>query len=125
MARRSTGTTVWAVDVNERALALTTENAVAAGVGDRVRAVAPDGVPAGVRFHAIFSNPPIRIGKGALHDLLESWLARMTPDGAARLVVHKHLGSDSLAAWLGGRGYAVERVASRMGYRLLEVTNRA
>jgi 16S rRNA (guanine1207-N2)-methyltransferase len=74
-----------------------------------------------VRFTAIFSNPPIRVGKAALHELLSTWLHRLTPEGRAWLVVHKHLGSDSLAAWLAGEGFAVRRLGSRMGYRLLEV----
>lgn len=121
VARRSPASTVWAVDVNERALALARENAEAAGVGDRVRAVLPDDVPADVVFSAIYSNPPIRIGKDALHALLARWLVRLAPSGAAWLVVHKHLGSDSLAAWLGSSGFAVSRLSSRMGYRVLEV----
>jgi 16S rRNA (guanine1207-N2)-methyltransferase len=121
VARRAPGATVWALDVNERALALTAENAAAAGVGDRVRAVVATEVPDGVRFSAIYGNPPIRIGKAALHDLLSTWLPRLQPGAVATFVVQKHLGSDSLAAWLGGQGYAVRRLGSRMGYRLLEV----
>ena len=121
VARRIAGATVWAVDVNERALALATENAASAGVGVRVRAVVAEDVPSEVRFSAILSNPPIRIGKRALHDLLSTWLTRLEPDGRAWLVVHKHLGSDSLAAWLSGQGHDVRRLGSRMGYRLLEV----
>ena len=121
VARRATGTTVWALDVNERALALAAENAAASGVGGRVRPVVAADVPGDVRFSAIYSNPPIRIGKAALHELLTTWLSRLTPEGRAWLVVHKHLGSDSLAAWLGDQGFEVRRLASRMGYRLLEV----
>jgi 16S rRNA (guanine1207-N2)-methyltransferase len=121
LARRAPAATVWALDVNERARDLAAANAVAAGVGDRVRVVGGDGVPADVRFSAIWSNPPIRIGKTALHELLETWLGRLAPDGQAWLVVQKHLGSDSLAAWLQGRGFAVERRSSRMGYRILSV----
>ena len=122
VARRAPGARVWAVDVNERALALTSQNADAAGVGNRVHAVTADRVPAEVRFTAILSNPPIRIGKAALHDLLLTWLDRLAPDGRAWFVVHKHLGSDSLASWLTGEGYGVRRVGSRLGYRVLEVT---
>jgi 16S rRNA (guanine1207-N2)-methyltransferase len=120
MAARAPGATVWAVDVNERALELCRANAAAAGLGN-VRAVAPDDVPADVRFAAIWSNPPIRIGKAALHELLTGWLARMTEQGTAVLVVQKHLGSDSLARWLSEHGWAVARLGSRQGYRLLEV----
>lgn len=121
MARRQPSATVWAVDVNERALELTSQNALAAGVADRVRVCRPDQVPDDVRFTTIWSNPPIRIGKDALHSLLTMWLSRLTPNGAAILVVQKHLGSDSLAKWLQERGHPVRRLVSRGGYRLLEV----
>ena len=120
LARRARRATVWAVDVNERALGLCATNATANDIHN-VRAVHPDEVPADVRFAAIWSNPPIRIGKPALHDLLSTWLARLTPDGCAVLVVQRHLGADSLTAWLRGQGHAVDRVASRQGYRLLVV----
>ena len=122
LARRAPDATVWAVDVNERARALTVENAAAAGVADRVRVCSPDDVPAAVRFGSVWSNPPIRVGKAALHELLATWLARLARGGDAWLVVQKHLGSDSLADWLRGEGYAVERVRSRVGYRILHVT---
>ena len=123
MARRAPAATVWAVDVNERALALVRENAAAAGASN-VRAVLPDEVPDELRFTAIWSNPPVRVGKQALHELLVRWLGRLTDDGVAVLVVQKHLGSDSLARWLGEQGYRVERLGSRMAYRLLEVRPR-
>jgi len=124
LARRAPEATVWALDVNERARGLCAENAAAAGVGDRVRVVAPESVPDDVVFDGIWSNPPIRIGKPALHGLLTAWLDRLTPTGAAHLVVQKHLGSDSLAAWLDRSGFRVERTGSRMGYRLLTVRRR-
>jgi 16S rRNA (guanine1207-N2)-methyltransferase len=120
LARRAPAATVWALDVNERALALCAANAKANEIGN-VRAVLADEVPADVRFAAIWSNPPIRIGKAALHTLLTTWLARLTPDGCAVLVVQRHLGADSLAVWLCTQGYAVDRIASRQGYRLLLV----
>jgi 16S rRNA (guanine1207-N2)-methyltransferase len=120
LARRAPGATVWAVDVNRRARALTAANAEAAGCTN-VRVAAPDDVAPDVRFAAIWSNPPIRIGKEALHDLLRRWLGRLAPDGRAVLVVHKHLGADSLTRWLAHAGHPTERLASRMGYRLLLV----
>ena len=120
MARRRPGSTVWAVDINERAVERCAANAARLGLSN-VRAVVPDGVPDEVRFAAIWSNPPIRIGKPALHELLTRWLGRLAPEGVAHLVVHKHLGSDSLARWLESEGWTVRRVASRGGYRLLDV----
>jgi 16S rRNA (guanine1207-N2)-methyltransferase len=120
MARRAPGATVWAVDSNARAVALTGENAARLGLAN-IRAVDPAAVPPDVVFAAIWSNPPIRIGKDALHRLLLDWLGRLTAAGRAHLVVHKHLGADSLADWLIGEGYPTARLASRKGYRLLEV----
>ena len=120
MAVRSPGLEVWAVDVNERARALCAANAEAAGAGN-VRVAAPDEVPAAVRFDVIWSNPPIRIGKDALHDLLTAWLGRLAPDGEAVLVVQKHLGADSLQRWLSGSGWPTSRAASAKGYRLLHI----
>lgn len=123
MARRAPGATVWAVDTNRRALALMGENASRLGLST-IRAVTPEEVPPDLRFGAIWSNPPIRIGKEALHQLLVDWLARLTSDGRAYLVVHKHLGGDSLAQWLTGEGFATTKMASRKGYRLLRVRPR-
>ena len=120
LAHRAPEATVWAVDVNERALALTAQNAQRLGLGG-VRAVTPEQVPEDLLLDGIWSNPPIRIGKQALHELLSSWLRRLVPEGAAWLVVQRNLGGDSLGAWLSSVGYAVERAGSRKGYRILRV----
>jgi 16S rRNA G1207 methylase RsmC len=112
---------VWAVDVNRRALRLTAENSAALGVSMRVHACAPEDVPAEVSFDEIWSNPPIRVGKEALHTLLLEWLPRLRTSGRAVLVVGKNLGSDSLQRWLRGEGYRCERLASAKGFRVLEV----
>jgi len=120
MARRSPDATVWAVDVNARARDLCRRNAERNALPN-VRVVSPDDVPAEVRFATIWSNPPIRIGKAALHDLLDSWLARLDADGSASLVVQKHLGADSLQRWLIELGYRCDRVGSKAGFRLLTV----
>jgi 16S rRNA G1207 methylase RsmC len=113
--------TVWGVDVNERALALTHANAERVGARDRVHACLPDDVDPDVRFDEIWSNPPIRIGKQALHELLLHWLPRLTPQGRALLVVGKNLGADSLQSWLLHQRYGCERLASAKGFRVLEV----
>ncbi|MFL6026368.1 MAG: class I SAM-dependent methyltransferase [Friedmanniella sp.] len=110
-----------AVDVNERALELCRDNAVALGVADRVRVLRPEQVEPDRRYDAIWSNPPIRIGKQALHALLLQWLPRLTPDGEARLVVGRNLGADTLQRWLTEQGYGCERVASAKGFRVLVV----
>jgi len=120
LARRSPGARVWAVDVNERAVELARANAAVAEASN-LTAATPDQVPAGLRFEAIYSNPPVRVGKAPLHRLLLDWLPRLKPGGAAYLVVQRNLGSDSLAAWLATEGFSVARLRSKKGYRVLEV----
>jgi hypothetical protein len=63
----------------------------------------------------------VRIGKPALHALLEQWLPRLRPGGRAWLVVARNLGADSLARWLAEQGWGCRRHASVQGYRVLEV----
>jgi 16S rRNA (guanine1207-N2)-methyltransferase len=121
LAARSPGVTVWAVDVNERALGLCARNAARAGLGN-VRCVPPSAPEIPRHFAGIWSNPPVRIGKAALHDLLLSWLARLAPGARASLVMGRNLGADSLHSWLEKRGWPVTRLAARSGYRLLVVS---
>ena len=118
MAARSPGGVVWAVDVNERALELCARNAERGGLAN-VRCVTPGtpGLPG--QFSLLWSNPPIRIGKQALHDLLSTWLARLAPGAPGYLVVHRHLGADSLHRWLADTGWDTTRIAARGGYRVL------
>jgi len=113
---------VYAVDVNERALDLARANAISLGL-NRIRVCRPDEVPADLRFAAIWSNPPIRVGKAVLHDLLRTWLPRLEPGGTAYLVVQKNLGSDSLQRWITAElGMPCERYATSRGFRVLAVT---
>ncbi|MEA5117066.1 MAG: methyltransferase [Propionicimonas sp.] len=110
-----------AVDVNQRALALTAANAARHGVAQRVRPVTPEAADPGARYDEIWSNPPIRVGKQALHDLLLTWLPRLAPGGMARLVVGRNLGADSLQRWLLDQGWDCERTASAKGFRVFAV----
>ncbi len=130
LAKRSPAAMVWAVDVNERALGLCARNAARAGL-DNVRCVTPDSPDIAFplaqtsrppRFAGIWSNPPVRIGKAPLHDLLSAWLARLAPGARASLVMGRNLGADSLHSWLSEQGWSVTRLAARSGYRLLQVS---
>jgi 16S rRNA (guanine1207-N2)-methyltransferase len=111
---------VTGVDVNERAVLLANENASALGLADRFTALTPAAVPAEAAFDEVWSNPPIRIGKAALHALLLAWLPRLVPGGRAVLVVGRNLGADSLQRWLGEQGWPTGRLASAKGFRVLE-----
>jgi 16S rRNA (guanine1207-N2)-methyltransferase len=121
LAARAPGATVWAVDVNERALALCAANAARAGLSN-VRCVPPGSSEVPAILAGIWSNPPVRIGKGPLHALLRDWLARLAPEAGATLVMGRHLGADSLHGWLEKEeGWSVTRLSARSGYRLLFV----
>jgi 16S rRNA (guanine1207-N2)-methyltransferase len=121
LASRAPGASVWATDVNSRALHLCSINKDSVGLSN-VRCVPPDSAELPASFSLIWSNPPIRIGKAALHEMLSAWLGRLTPDGEAYLVVQRNLGSDSLQRWLAEEGWAADRFAARAGYRVLRVT---
>jgi 16S rRNA G1207 methylase RsmC len=126
MAIASPEASVYAVEVNERARIATAANAASQGI-DTVTVCSPDDFPADVSIDLIWSNPPIRIGKAALHELLHTWLNRLSESGEAWLVVAKQLGSDSLQKWLndGGAGdFSCERVATDKGFRILRVNRR-
>jgi 16S rRNA (guanine1207-N2)-methyltransferase len=118
MARRAPAARVWAVDVNTRARGLCTANAAANNVAN-IDVAAPEQVPDDIRFDCIWSNPPIRVGKPVLHAMLTAWLPRLVPDGYAVMVVHKHLGGDSLQRWLIEQGFGTVRLTSSSGYRVL------
>jgi 16S rRNA (guanine1207-N2)-methyltransferase len=123
-AKRAPDAVVWGVDVNNRALSLATMNAEQNDITNASFGQ-PEDIPSDVRFDLIISNPPIRIGKAALHDLLDTWLSRLNDNGRAWLVVQKHLGSDSLGTWLNQQGWPTERLGSRKGYRILETRSPA
>ncbi len=123
LATRSPDAHVWAVDVNARALSLVERNAELLSLSN-ITPATPERVPEDVRFAAIWSNPPIRIGKPQLHQLLETWIPRLAPGATAWLVVQKHLGADSLLRWLTERfaDFDVERADSKRTYRIIAVT---
>ncbi|MCU1538116.1 MAG: rRNA m(2)G methyltransferase [Humibacillus sp.] len=122
LALRSPEARVWGVDVNRRALDLARHNAAALELG-RITFCEPDEVPDAVRFSTIWSNPPIHVGKVALHELLERWLPRLADDGVGHLVVQKHLGSDSLQRWITEQDWGLRctRLSSAKAFRILEV----
>jgi len=124
---RSPAASIWAVDVNQRALGLARDNAKTLGIKD-FHAVTPEEVPADIRFATIWSNPPIRVGKSLLHDMLLTWLPRLEAGGTAYLVVQKNLGADSLQRWLTDHlgamepgAFTVARHTTAKGFRVLAV----
>ncbi len=123
IASFSPQTKVWALDVNTRSLELAKKNSAKLGLGN-VKVVTADQIPGNLRFDAIWSNPPIRIGKAALHELLQTWLPRLESGGRAMLVVQKQLGADSLLAWIQTEfpELTASRFSTDKGFRVLEIT---
>ncbi|MDH6136279.1 16S rRNA (guanine1207-N2)-methyltransferase [Kitasatospora sp. MAA4] len=118
-ASRRKRSAVWGVDVNSRALDLLTLNAQNLKLGN-VQAALPDDVPQDLVFGSIYSNPPIRVGKAVMHEMMHRWLGRLAPEGSAFLVVQRNLGADSFMKWLNDQGYPTTRFTSVNGFRILE-----
>jgi 16S rRNA (guanine1207-N2)-methyltransferase len=123
LASASPKATIWAVDVNQRSLELTAANAKRLGLSN-IKCVTPDEVPADLEFSGIWSNPPIRVGKNVLHEILLTWLPRLQEHAEAYLVVQKNLGADSLHRWLEAElpeNFSTVRVDTAKSFRVLRV----
>ncbi|MEY4437165.1 MAG: hypothetical protein RL100_629 [Actinomycetota bacterium] len=126
LASQSPKATVWAIDVNERSLELTAANAKRLGLSN-IKIARPEDVPADIVFSGIWSNPPIRVGKDVLHEILLTWLPRLANDAESYLVVQKNLGADSLHRWLEAelpQNFSTIRVDTAKSFRVLRVKNR-
>jgi 16S rRNA G1207 methylase RsmC len=126
LALESPHATVWAVDVNERALDLVRRNSHIMGL-ENINACRPEDVPEGLEFMTIWSNPPIRVGKEVLHSMMRAWLPRLDEGADAWLVVQKNLGSDSLQRWLDAEfpDLTVTRTATNKAFRVLRARKKA
>ncbi len=123
LALRRPTAKVLGIDVNQRSLDLTRRNAELLGLTN-VSVGLPEDIAPDQRFDTIWSNPPIRVGKDVLHDILLTWLPRLSPGGHAYLVVQKNLGADSLMPWMSQHlddSFAVTRYATSKGFRILHV----
>jgi len=124
MALEAPDANIYAIDVNERALALTKRNAARHKLGN-IHVSTPQEVAAKVNFDIIWSNPPIRVGKAELHSIMKHWIPRLTVGGIGYFVVAKHLGADSFEKWLRAEfadSYDVFREDHYKGFRVVKVT---
>lgn len=120
------GTKVFGLDINARSLELAASNAASLGL-ENFESVRAEQIPEDIFFDAIWSNPPIRVGKAVLHGLLETWLPRLNQGASAMLVVQKQLGAESLQKWISETfpDFAVEKHSLDKGYRVIRVTRTA
>lgn len=118
---------VYAVDVNTRALELTRANAATNGLSN-IQALSEAEAFTTLETNSvdvIWSNPPVRVGKAALHAMWEAWRTRLKPEGIAYLVMGRNLGSDPFLAYLNEHGWTGEKIASSKGFRVLQLRRSA
>ena len=114
---KTTGRSVEMVDVNERAMELAKKNAERNGI-ENVR-IHPSSVYDQVGktdFAAIVSNPPIRAGKGIVHEILEKSYEHLQTGGALVIVIQKKQGGPSAKAKMEEVFGNVETLAKDKGY---------
>jgi 16S rRNA (guanine1207-N2)-methyltransferase len=121
VARTFPNRTVHMVDVNERALTLTKENAelnqisnVKIYESDRLSTVVE------VDFAVILTNPPIRAGKKVVHEIFEQSYQHLVPNGEMWVVIQKKQGAPSAVEKLNEIFSAVEIVEKDKGYFILK-----
>jgi 16S rRNA (guanine1207-N2)-methyltransferase len=124
IARISTETQVYGIDINQRSIEQSNLNAASLGLQNYWAMHSKD-LPQDIKFSGIWSNPPIRVGKKVLHELMETFIPRLEPGGKAMLVVQKNLGADSFQRWLSVTfpETEVSRVATSKGYRVISVVS--
>ena len=117
---------VFGVDINQRSIEQSNLNASSLKLPN-YQAMHSKDLPAELSFSAIWSNPPIRVGKKVLHELMQTYIPRLEPGGKAMLVVQKNLGADSFQRWLATTfdSCEVRRFATDKGYRVIELISPA
>lgn len=92
----STNRPVEMIDVNERAVALTTENAALNGISG-VKAYVSNIYESVEKtdFAAVVSNPPIRAGKSVVHGIISGAYDHLVEGGTLTIVIQKKQGAPS------------------------------
>ena len=107
------------VDVNERAMNLSRQNALNNGatnvlVKESFAYKNVDDV-----YDLIVTNPPIRAGKKVVHEILEGSFEHLTDDGDLFVVIQKKQGAESAIKKLKTLYSYVEKVAIDKGYWII------
>lgn len=120
LAKSFPTTTVWMIDINERAVALSQENAALNNV-ENVAIMQSDifsSVPIAEKFNTIVTNPPIRAGKAVVHAIFEGARERIVPGGSLWIVIQKKQGAPSALEKLESLFDEVEEVDKDKGFRI-------
>lgn len=111
------------IDVNERALALSKENAERNGI-ENVKIYESAGF-ANIKetgFAAILTNPPIRAGKQVVFELFEGSFSHLTQSGELWVVIQKKQGAPSTKSKLEEIFGQVDVVNRKKGYFIFKAT---
>lgn len=108
------------IDLNERALALSAQNAINNEItnveiysSDAFSNVSED------EFSAILTNPPIRAGKKTVFNFYNGAFSKLRVGGELWVVIQKKQGSSSTAQHLEELFGNVEMIAKKKGYHIL------
>lgn len=111
------------IDINERAVELSKENAKLNGVSN-VTILQSDLYEAvkNNSYDCIVSNPPIRAGKAVVHAVFEEGYELLNNGGTMWIVIQKKQGAPSAKDKLEQLFASVEEVTKDKGYRIFKAT---
>jgi 16S rRNA (guanine1207-N2)-methyltransferase len=123
LAKEDQNRVVHMVDVNERAMALASENAQANQIHN-VKVYESDCLNSVQKkdFAAIVTNPPIRAGKKVVHTILEQSFEHLEVGGQLWAVIQKKQGAPSAIEKLKEIFAEVEVVEKNKGYFIIKAT---
>lgn len=108
------------VDINERAVELSRENALLNGIKNvDIHSSNLFEDVKGQEFAAIFCNPPIRAGKQVVHQILEESKDYLKKGGFLTIVIQRKQGAPSAQAKMEAVFGNVERIGLEKGYWIL------
>lgn len=114
--------TIEMVDVNERALELSQDNATLNEIKN-VEIYSSNiftSIEEGKEYAAIISNPPIRAGKKVVHQILEESYNHLVDGGKLQIVIQKKQGAPSAQKKMEEVFGNVERISLEKGYWVLQ-----
>ncbi|EON71005.1 class I SAM-dependent methyltransferase [Lysinibacillus sphaericus] len=121
IAKANPERTVFMMDINERAVALSQKNAQVNGV-QNVRIFVSDGlsvVDNDAKAAAILTNPPIRAGKDTIFRFYDGAYDKLVTSGELWIVIQKKQGAPSTVSYLEEKFLEVDVVEKKKGYWII------
>lgn len=109
------------VDINERAIELSRQNAEKNGITN-VEILQSDMLSEVMdrKFDIVLTNPPIRAGKETVHRIFEQAYEVLNPGGSLWIVIQKKQGAPSAFAKLESLFSKVSEIGKDKGYRIIK-----